>query len=113
MLRLGSEVVRHKRVIGMWAWELPEVPPDWRHGVRFVHEIWAPTVFAAGAIRPIAGRIPIRLLPYPVAARAIAPAGRPRAPDHPFTVLTIFNTASSFTRNNSATRQTLTAQARA
>ena len=34
MLRLGRHVVREKRVIGYWAWELPDVASGWRHRIR-------------------------------------------------------------------------------
>ncbi len=36
LLRYPKSFLRHRRVIGLWAWELPVVPPNWRHrrGVR-------------------------------------------------------------------------------
>ncbi len=98
--RLGRGIVDNKYIIGNWAWELPDVPPDWRLGMPFVHEIWGPSAFTAEAVRQIAGDTPVRIVPYPVALRG--PAVGPRVPrtDRPFTVLFIFNMASSFARKN-------------
>ena len=100
MWRLGRKLVRDKRVVGYWAWELPEVPKEWRHGVPLVHEVWTPTRFVADAVRPIVGAKPVHIIPYPVAIEAARPRLAARAADRPFTVLTIFNMASSFARKN-------------
>ncbi|MBX6330001.1 MAG: glycosyltransferase family 4 protein [Pseudolabrys sp.] len=97
--RLGR-VARNKYVIGYWAWELPDVPPDWRHGIPFVHEIWVPSAFTADAVRQIAGDRPVRVVPHPVALRGPAAGPRVPRPDRPFTALLIFNMASSFARKN-------------
>jgi glycosyltransferase involved in cell wall biosynthesis len=97
--RLGASLLRDKYVIGCWAWELPEVPADWRHGVPFVHEIWVPSTFTGDAIAPIAGGRPVRMLPLPVASR-VPVLGRRRSGTRPFTVLNIFNAASSIARKN-------------
>jgi glycosyltransferase involved in cell wall biosynthesis len=101
MLRLGRRFVRDKYVVGYWAWELPRVPDDWRHGVAFVHEIWAPSKFTADAVLPVAQDRAVRVVPHPVALRSfdnVIDATRRR--NHPFTVLTIFNPASSLARKN-------------
>ncbi len=97
--RLGRRVVRDKYVIGYWAWELREVPTDWRHGIPFVHEIWVPSQFTADAVRPICGGRLVRVVPHPVALRD-RPAPAPSRSDRPFTALLIFNIASSFARKN-------------
>lgn len=102
MVRLGQKLVRRKRIIGYWAWELPRTPNDWKYGVPFVHEIWAQSQFTADAIAPLADGRPVRIVPHPVAARytepltssSVATAGRP------FTVLTMFDMGSSFARKN-------------
>ena len=100
MLCLGPRVIEHKRIVGYWAWELPEVPAEWRNGVQFVHEIWVPSRFTAAAVEPIAGGRPVRIMAHPVAVRLGAPTAGRRREGQPFTVLTIFNTASGFTRKN-------------
>lgn len=98
LMRLGKLVVRGRRIVGYWAWELPRAPASWRPGIRFVHEIWAPTRFVAEAVAPIASGKRISIVPHPVAVR-------PRSQSHPrdqapFRVLTLFNMASGFSRKN-------------
>jgi glycosyltransferase involved in cell wall biosynthesis len=103
MATLGS-VVREKFVVGSWAWELPQVPDEWRYGIPFVHEIWVPSSFVANAISPIAASRPVRVMFHPVAlfhsdsATNGSPDGSPNRSF--FTVLTIFNAASSVARKN-------------
>ena len=97
---LGRRFLRDKYVVGCWAWELPEVPADWRHGIPFVHEIWVPSRFTADAVRPIAEGRPVHVMPYAVAANGRSQPVDARVSQRPFTVLTIFNTASSIARKN-------------
>lgn len=100
MLKLGRHLVREKHVIGYWAWELPTVPPEWRHGIPFVHEIWVPSRFTAEAVKPIAAGRPLHIVPPPVALHLPEPRPATGAVDRLFTVLTMFNTGSSFSRKN-------------
>jgi glycosyltransferase involved in cell wall biosynthesis len=100
MWQLGRWLVAAKFIVGYWAWELPEVPPDWRHGIPFVHEIWVPSRFVAEAIRPLAAGRPIHVVPHPVALANSNGLRPPRPSDNPFSVLTVFNAASSFARKN-------------
>ncbi|MEJ1977399.1 MAG: hypothetical protein WDN49_16135 [Acetobacteraceae bacterium] len=103
LLGLGRGMLRGRRVIGCWAWELPVAPPDWRSGVGFVHEAWVPSRFTAAAIEPLLpGRV--RVVPYCVACRPPAPSALDRAafglPTEAVVVLTSFSLASSFERKN-------------
>jgi glycosyltransferase involved in cell wall biosynthesis len=103
LLRLPRRLLRGRRVIGCWAWELPEVSPDWRIGARFVHEVWVPSRFTAAAIEKLMpGRV--RIVPYCVAARPPAPSRLDRAafglPPGAVVVLVSFSLASSFVRKN-------------
>jgi glycosyltransferase involved in cell wall biosynthesis len=100
MLRLGRRLVRDKRIVGYWAWELPEAPAEWRHGAAFVHEVWVPSAFTAEAVRPVAADVPVRVVPHPVATHHGGPFARKAAAEGPFTALTIFDAASSFARKN-------------
>jgi glycosyltransferase involved in cell wall biosynthesis len=100
---LPRGLVRGRRVIGYWAWELPVVPPDWRVGAHFVHEVWAPSRFTAAALGTLLpGRV--RVVPHPVAAAPPVPAPLDRSafglPDDAVVVLVSFNLASSFARKN-------------
>jgi glycosyltransferase involved in cell wall biosynthesis len=102
MLRLGRAVLRHRRIIGYWAWELPVVPRDWRAGLPFVHEVWVPSRFTAAALDPLLpGRV--RVVPPPLAITL--PTAQPDRPGfglpaNVVTMLVSFNLASSFERKN-------------
>lgn len=103
LLRLGRGKVRGRRIVGCWAWELPQVSDDWRPGAALVHEAWAPSRFTAAALEPLLpGRV--RVVPYPVAARPPAPAPLDRAafglPPDAVVTLCAFSLASSFERKN-------------
>ena len=103
LIRLPRRLLRGRRVIGCWAWELPEIAPDWRTGVPFVHEAWVPSRFTAGAVEKLMpGRV--RIVPYCVAARPPAPSALDRAafglPADAVVVLVSFSLASSFVRKN-------------
>lgn len=103
LLRLPRGMIRGRRVIGCWAWELPAVSPEWRTGVPFVHEAWVPSRFTAAAIeRLMPGRV--RVVPYCIAARPPVPSHLDRAafglPAAAIVVLVSFSLASSFVRKN-------------
>ena len=106
LLTLGHRFVRDKRVIGYWAWELPQAPDDWRHGPPCVHDIWVTSQFTANAIKPIAGSKPVHVIHHPVALTQ-PPLPADELSDHdtpeqtrPLQVLTLFNAASSLARKN-------------
>jgi glycosyltransferase involved in cell wall biosynthesis len=103
LLRLPRHLSRGRRVIGDWSWELPVVPPDWRIGARFVHEVWVPSPFVAAAVEPLVpGRV--RVVPRTMAVVPPAPSALDRAafglPEDAVVVLVAFNLASSFERKN-------------
>jgi glycosyltransferase involved in cell wall biosynthesis len=103
LLRQRRDLLRGRRVVGYWAWELPTMPPDWRAGLRFVHEIWVPSRFVAAAIETIApGRV--RVVPPPLGLLPPVPAPLNRAafslPAAAVIVLVAFNLASSFERKH-------------
>jgi glycosyltransferase involved in cell wall biosynthesis len=100
LLLIGRPALRGKRIVGYFAWELPDLPADWIAALDHVHEIWVPSRFTAEAFRRHTSR-PVHVVAHPVAAPG-ARSGRvlERAADDPFTVLTPFNMASGFTRKN-------------
>jgi glycosyltransferase involved in cell wall biosynthesis len=100
LLRLGQRFLRNKYIVGVWAWELPQVPPDWRFGLPLVHEIWVPTTFVAKSVQSISKGRPVRVAPYPIALRQPSPILGTSHGNRLFTVLVIFNMASSFARKN-------------
>lgn len=99
MARLGRRFVDGKRIIGYWAWELPVVPRDWRHGVPFVNDVWTLSEFTADALAPMLGYRP-PVVAIPCATQISGITQRQRQPKDSFNVLTIFNVASSVTRKN-------------
>ncbi len=97
------DMLRGRRVIGVWAWELSKVPDEWAIGAKFVHEVWAPSQFAADAFEAIApGRV--RVVPFPLACEMPLAIAGDRAsfglPPDRFVVLSAFNLASSSARKN-------------
>jgi glycosyltransferase involved in cell wall biosynthesis len=103
LLRLPRSLVRGRRIIGYWAWELPKVPQEWRVGCRFVHEVWTLSRFAADAIEPLMpGRVTV--VPPPLAVVPPVPSSLDRnafgLPQDAVVVLVSFNLASSFVRKN-------------
>ncbi len=103
LLRLPRGLLRGRRVVGHWAWELPVAPPDWRAGVGFVHEVWAPSRFTAAALEALLpGRV--RVVPYPIAAAPPRPSALGRGdfglPEAAVVTLVSFSLASSFARKN-------------
>ncbi len=103
LLRLPRALLRGRRIIGYWAWELPTVPPSWAPAASLVHEIWAPSRFSAAALEPLApGRV--RVVPHPIAVSPPQPSALGRAgfglPDDAVITLVSFSLASSFARKN-------------
>jgi glycosyltransferase involved in cell wall biosynthesis len=103
LLRLPRTLVRGRRVVGYWNWELPDAPPEWRGGARFVHEVWAPSPFSAAAFEQLLpGRV--RVVPFPLAVAPPRPAALDRGafglPADAVVVLVSMNLASSFERKN-------------
>jgi glycosyltransferase involved in cell wall biosynthesis len=98
---LGRKAVRHKRIIGYWAWELPQLPSDWQAGFRFAHEIWVPTRFVANAVQA-AGSLPVRVVPHPTPTPCPAPLDRDAfgLPPDAFISLVMFDASSSLARKN-------------
>lgn len=68
--RLGASRLPERRRIGYWVWELERAPARWRRlAGHVVHEIWAPSAFAAEALRAAFDQ-PVRVVPH---ASALAP----------------------------------------
>ena len=102
LLRLPRGILHKRRVIGFWSWELPVASPDWRIGPRFVHQVWAPSRFAADALDPLMpGRV--RAVPFPLAldpTRVAPQRDRFGIPPDALAILVSANLASSFVRKN-------------
>lgn len=75
LVALGGleHTLRGRRVIGYWVWELEQAPKRWALVRHAVHEIWAPSAFAAEAIAKVVD-LPTRVVPHPA---ALAPPPQP------------------------------------
>ena len=101
MCALGRTNIQGCRVIGYWAWELPQLPPIWRSGFRFVHEIWVPSSFTRDAVAA-ATDLPVHVVPHPVTATPGTPDMRRKLglTQDALIVLNVFHTGSAFNRKN-------------
>ncbi len=103
LLRLGRAALRGRRIIGYFAWELPTLPPQWRHGAAFVHEIWTLSDFSAAALEPLlpgrVRRVRLCLGAVPPVASALDRAAF-GLPADAVVSLVSFNLASSRARKN-------------
>ncbi len=103
LLRLPASATRNRPIIGYWAWEMPEVPPEWRPALACVSQIWVPSRFTAAALKPLLpGRV--RIVPPPLGMVPPVASAMDRAafglPLDAVVVLVSFNLASSFARKN-------------
>ena len=103
LLRLPTSITHDRPIIGYWAWEMPEVPPDWRPALTCVDQIWVPSRFTAAALEPLLpGRV--KVVPPPLSLVPPIPSALGRAafglPPDAVVVLVSFNLASSFARKH-------------
>ena len=61
-----SQFDRHYN-IGVWLWELEEIPDHWLPMLDYVDEIWAPSEFIGKAMRAVTDK-PVTVIPYGVTA---------------------------------------------
>lgn len=98
MAFLGKRIIKSKRIVAHWFWELPKLPSDWQSALPFVHDLCTSTYFVADAVRRLATGRPVHVVHYPLTEAA--GLQRLGAPAKPFTVLVLFNIASNFARKN-------------
>lgn len=61
---LPKALVRNKRIIGYFVWELEHLPEAWLAPSAFVDEVWAPSQFVADAFSRTYPDKPVRVVPY-------------------------------------------------
>jgi glycosyltransferase involved in cell wall biosynthesis len=103
LLRLPRKLTSRRTIVGYWAWEMPEVPPEWLPALGCVNKVWVPSRFTAAAFESLLpGRV--RVVPPPLAVVPPVPSALDRQafglPADAVVVLVSFNLASSFNRKN-------------
>jgi len=91
----------HAYNIGVWHWELPELPDEWIASAASLHEIWAPSAFVQSAVsRKLT--IPVVHMPHGVDVTAIEPCTPTElgVPAGRFTFLCMFDFNSFVQRKN-------------
>ena len=98
---LGRGLIRNKKIIGYWAWELESIPRNWYVGFRLVDEIWVPSRFVAKALKKCTD-VPVRVVHHPLIRLEPSSLGRHdfRLDESTFLVLTMFDMRSSAERKN-------------
>ncbi len=87
--------------IAYWAWELEEIPPEWKALAATVEEVWAPTPFVAAAMRKALSVAVYDMLPG-IGIGEIEPLERAKLGVGPgeFVFLFMFDMLSDFDRKN-------------
>jgi glycosyltransferase involved in cell wall biosynthesis len=74
---LPPERIARAHRVGLWVWETPRFPEDWRFALDLVHEVWTPTGFSRRALDRADPEVPVRVRPHPVSPPPeIAPLDR-------------------------------------
>jgi len=98
LLASFPEIGHHRHRIGLWAWELEEVPRWQRDGLAHVDEIWTVSEFCRAAFLPHA-TVPVKVFPVPVADPG-GPTRPRRSPDRPVRFFFAFDFNSAGQRKN-------------
>lgn len=74
---VGRDRIATAHRTGLWVWETPRFPTDWRFALDVVHEVWTPSEYSRAALASGAGAVPVTLRPHAVSPpEAIAPLDR-------------------------------------
>lgn len=101
ILAIGRSLLKSKRIVGYWHWELSRIPLFWRFACSLVDEVLVPSRFVADAFGP-KPPCPVRVVTHPV--RPPVPALLHRnhfgISENAFVCLTLFDLRSSMARKN-------------
>jgi len=64
---MGKELTGNRPIIGQWAWELPEIPKDWKKAYKYIDELWVLSNYTKQAFT-CSCPVPIKVVPPPVVA---------------------------------------------
>jgi hypothetical protein len=87
-------------LIGIWLWELEDLPPGWIAAARQFNEIWAPSRFGAAAIAPHARKTRVMSCPLPDLDGGTPDRVRFGFADGEFCFATLADARSAFARKN-------------
>lgn len=102
--RFGNRPLGRRKLVGLWYWELEELPAFWRTLSALFDEVWVASEWSRGHLAAQL-RCPIFAFPFPLEAMT-ADAGGSRAPlpfalpEGRFLFLNVFDYHSSFDRKN-------------
>jgi glycosyltransferase involved in cell wall biosynthesis len=98
----APEHLRQGRLVGLWWWEVEDLPDFMAEAFQHVDAVWAGTEHVQRALQRAAGEVPVERIRY--AVRRPTPSGRSRAelglPTEGCLFLTMFGFYSSIARKN-------------
>jgi glycosyltransferase involved in cell wall biosynthesis len=101
IFRLGLSRYRRVFNVGVWAWELEQIPQEWRNALGYINAIICPSEFTSTAIRQYTDK-PVLTVAHPVTA-GIAQEGVRQAlglDEGAFVVTSVFSFGSALERKN-------------
>lgn len=101
ILAIGRSLLKSKRIVGYWHWELSRIPLFWRFACSLVDEVLVPSRFVADAFGPNPP-CPVRVVTHPVRPPLAAPIRRDYfgISENVFVCLVVFDLRSSMARKN-------------
>lgn len=101
IMEKGVAYFRGKYNIGVWVWELPELPEHWRFLRQYFDELWTPSTFCSRAVA-LHSEVPVITIPSAIAVDQVRPVDRSYFGLQPgtFIFLFIFDMLSYFERKN-------------
>jgi len=102
-LHKGRRYFENKHNIGIWLWELADLPEEWASAFQYYDELWVSSTFVARAISRVSP-IPVYVVPHSIDLTDRAPTSIERSqfglsPDS-FVFLFMFDFQSSIERKN-------------
>lgn len=99
--QLGESVLRGRKNIAYWAWELPRLPEIWRDRFVDLDEIWVGSAFVQQSVAPLSP-IPVIVMGAPIVLQEAPALGRTDLglPDDRFIFLYAFDMLSIPERKN-------------
>ena len=72
---LGKKFFLNRYNIGYWAWEVPEIPVQWKKYERYLNEIWVPSEFVKKAISKTI-KVHVEVVPHSIEMKPFEKRGR-------------------------------------